>query len=42
MDDSTTKDGQGQDATVLTPGTMPDTHGSPASEEGNKEDMGQQ
>lgn len=40
MDDSTTKDGQGQDATVITPGSVPDTHGSPASEGGNQEDQG--
>lgn len=42
MDDSTTKDGQGEDAKVITPGAGTETHGSPASEGGIAEDLGKE
>lgn len=42
MDTSETKDGQGKDAEVLMPGKGTETHGSPASEEGIREDEGKQ
>lgn len=40
MDTPETRDGQGKKAEVLMPGQGTETHGSPASKEGIKEDEG--
>lgn len=40
MDTQDTKSGEGQDATVIRPTEGVETHGSPASEGGVKEDLG--
>lgn len=42
MDTEDTKSGEGQDATVITPGAGTETHGSPASEGGISEDLGKE